>query len=147
MPRFVKFVGVHGEVAVNAARVLYAAPLPETGDCWLYFGGKGEGEDGQPAVIVVQVKGSLDEVMAALEDACEPAPASEQGGDLPVGARPAGERRSAADRRGSADRREASDRRRSDRRSGDDRSPGDDRPPLQAAAEDQPPLLPAPDAD
>ena len=67
MARFVKFIGVHGEVAVNAEHVLYAAPLPDTGDCWLYFGGKGAAEEGKPAVIVVQVKGSLDEVIAALE--------------------------------------------------------------------------------
>ena len=130
MPRFVKFVGVHGEVAVNAERVLYAAPLPETGDCWLYFGGKGEGEDGQPAVIVVQVKGSLDEVVEALEGASAPDRAAGEGGDRPPG----------GERRGSGDRRASGDRRRSDRRS------GEDRPPLQAAAEDEPPLLPAPDA-
>ena len=99
MARFVTFVGVHGEVAVNPEHVLYAAPLPETGDCWLYFGGKGAGEEGQSAVIVVQVKGALAEVVAKLEavgqaDAAPPA--------------------------------------------------HDRRPPLQAAAEDEPPLLPAP---
>lgn len=74
--RFVKFVGVHAEVAVNPERVLYVAPLPETGDCWLYFGGKGAGsEEGAPPVIVVQVKGSLDEVVAALEAAGAPSEA------------------------------------------------------------------------
>lgn len=96
MARFVTFVGVHGEVAVNPEHVLYAAPLPETGDCWLYFGGKGAAEEGQPAVIVVQVKGALADVVATLE--------SLHGGT------------------GGADA----------------------RPPLQAAAEDEPPLLAAP---
>ena len=67
MARFVVFVGVHGEVAVNPEHVLYAAPLPDTGDCWLYFGGKGAGEEGAPAVIVVQVKGALKDVVAAPE--------------------------------------------------------------------------------
>ena len=104
MARFVKFIGVHGEVAVNPERVLYAAPLPDTGDCWLYFGGKGQAEEGHPPVIVVQVKGSLDEVVAALEE-----PAREA--DRP--------------RRGEGE-------------------VVDHRPPLQAAAEDEPPLLPPP---
>ena len=103
MARFVKFVGVHGEVAVNAEHVLYAAPLPETGDCWLYFGGKGQAEEGKPAVIVVQVKGALDDVLAALEDS----------------ARSHDRVATAADQ-------------------------SDDRPPLQAAAEDEPTLLPPP---
>ena len=130
MARFVTFVGVHGPVAVNPERVLYAAPLPDTGDCWLYFGGKGEADEGKPAVIVVQVKGSLDEVVAQLESA--PAQGPEQGG---------GERRE----------RSGSDRRQGDRRQGDRRERNDrrsvERPPLQAAAEDEPPLLPAPDHD
>jgi hypothetical protein len=90
MARFVKFIGVHGEVAVNPERVLYAAPLPETGDCWLYFGGKGEAEEGHPAVIVVQVKGSLDEVVAVLEGPAREAdpPAGDQPTDAKGDDRP-----------------------------------------------------------
>ena len=108
MARFVKFIGVHGEVAVNPERVLYAAPLPETGDCWLYFGGKGQADEGHPPVIVVQVKGALDEVVAALEGpGREAVTLTREDADKPRG----------------------------------------DRPPLQAAAEDEPPLLPAPDHD
>ena len=61
-------------------------------------------EEGHPPVIVVQVKGSLDEVVAALEE-----PAREA--DRP--------------RRGEGE-------------------VVDHRPPLQAAAEDEPPLLPPP---
>lgn len=101
MAKFVTFVGVHGEVAVNPEHVLYAAPLPDTGDCWLYFGGKGAGEEGQPAVIVVQVKGALADIVARLE-------AVAKEGEAPP-------------------------------------APGQ-RPPRQAAAEDEPPLLPAPGA-
>lgn len=89
MARFVKFIGVHAEVAVNPERVLYVAPLPETGDCWLYFGGKGAGgEEGAPPVIVVQVKGSLDEVVAALEAAAR---------DQPPGAASTGRKPSSTD--------------------------------------------------
>lgn len=113
MARFVKFIGVHGEVAVSAEHVLYVAPLPETGDCWLYFGGKGQAEEGKPAVIVVQVKGALDDVIAKLE-----APAKED----------AEARKPSQSRSGP----------------GDGGQKADDRPPLQAAAEDEPPLLPPP---
>lgn len=116
MARFVKFVGVHGEVAVNAEHVLYVAPLPETGDCWLYFGGKGQAEEGKPAVIVVQVKGSLDKVVEALEGPAK----SERD-----------ERRQERDERGG-------------KRGDTGEHEADDRPPLQAAAEDEPPLLPPP---
>ena len=100
MARFVTFVGVHGEVAVNPEHVLYAAPLPETGDCWLYFGGKGAAEEGQPAVIVVQVKGALSDVVTTLES---------------VG------------------------------RAADEAVGSSGKPPLQAAAEAEPVLLPSPD--
>ena len=111
MARFVKFIGLHGEVAVNPERVLYAAPLPDTGDCWLYFGGKGQAEEGHPPVIVVQVKGTLDEVVQALEGpGREAAPAHAQEGGPAHGG-----------------------------------SGRDERPPLQAAAEDEPPLLPPPE--